>query len=157
MAKTQVHKSPATTIEYPHLGSYQNPTTAKGRSQIAQLTVQEYLTRLGLWDGTTVGDLGPDVGVDCQRGVLGINTNKIKQEMFRHLLRGGVLPPLVVYNNGKLWQVIDGLQRTSVIIEALRTIRLLEVGPETDIKNFAKDIIEDMKKEGQNYLGGVLG
>lgn len=151
MAKTQVPKSPTTT-DYPHLGPYQDPTTARGKSQIVQVTVQEYLTQLGLWDDTTVQDLGPDVGVDCQRGVLGITTNKIKKDMFRHLLRGGILPPLVVLNKGKQWQVIDGLQRTSVIVEALRTIKLLEEGPETDIKKFAADIIEDMKKEGQKWL-----
>ena len=158
MAKTQVPKSPVSptsggpTTDYPHLGSYQDPTTAKGKSQIVQVTVQEYLTQLGLWDGTTVGDIGPDVGVDCQRGVLGIKTNTIKKDMFRHLLRGGVLPPLVILNKGKLWQVIDGLQRTSVIVEALRTIKFLEVGPEVDIKPFAKDIIEKMKSDGQKWL-----
>lgn len=152
MAKTGAHKSTVPATDYEHLTSYSDPTTVNGKSQITQLSVKEFLTRLRLWDGDTVSDLGPDVGVECQRGVLNINTNTIKQKMFRHLLRGGVLPPLVVYNNGKIWQVVDGLQRTSVICEVLRTIKLLETGPETDIKKFAHDIITDMKNNNESYL-----
>jgi hypothetical protein len=152
MAKTQAQKSPTITADYPNLGSYSDPTTAGGKSQFVQVTVQEYLRRLNLWDGTTVSDLGPNVGVHCQRGVLGINGNKIKQKMLRHVLRGGVLPPLVVYDNGKFWQVLDGLQRTDVIVESLRTIKLREEGPEASIKKFAKEQIEKIESAGYKHL-----
>lgn len=145
-------KQPAPAMELKSLGSYRDLATEKGSSQIAIMTVRDYLAKLGLFDGTAVSEMRPEVAASFQRGVLNINTNAIKQRMFRDLLRGGTLPLLVVSDDDDgTWKIIDGLQRTSVILEALRTILALE--SQTKPQPFASKEIAEIIKLGQTTLG----
>ena len=150
-ATTKLARSKAAPkIEMQTLEVYRDFATANGSNQVAVMSVRDYLLKLGLYDGTTAQDLGPEVAANFQRGVLNINTNEIKQRMFSDLLRGGTLPPLVVYDDGGSWKIIDGLQRTSVIIEALKTI--LDIESLTKIQSFAQKITEEISKLGQTIL-----
>ena len=153
--KTQRSKTGPGTVEAPvpveikALDSIRDLTTKKGTCRIIQLSVEQYLKQLKVWDGTTVGNLETDA--KYQRGILDINTNKIKQKMFYDLIRGGTLPPLIVHDKGNSWDIIDGQQRSHVITEVLKTIRIVELG-ETQIKKFANEKLEKMEKNGETYL-----
>ena len=142
-------KQAAPTVEMQTLDSYRDLAT-KGSSQIAMMTVRDYLTRLGLFDGTVVSEMRPEVAATFQRGILNINTNAIKQRMFSDLLRGGTLPPLVVYDDENTWKIIDGLQRSSVIVEALKTILALE--SQTKPQPFAQKRIEAILQLKQTII-----
>ena len=93
MAKTTRPKT-LLTEDYESLAPCRDLTTKKGSSQTIQLSVEQYLTRLKVWDGVTVSELIVDA--EYQRGILEIDNNQIKQKMFYDLIRGGTLPPLVV-------------------------------------------------------------
>lgn len=134
----------------PSLGSHRDLATMKGSSRVLEMTVKSYLTQLGLFDATEVSEMDPEVAASIQRGVLNINTNAIKQRMFSDLLRGGTLPPLVVYDDDGSWKIIDGMQRTNVICEALRTILQLETG--TKVPAFAQKVIEAILKLKQTTI-----
>lgn len=148
MAKTQapVRKSPSTAEHAYHC----DPSTGKGRSRITEMTVGEYLEKLGLYNGEIIHDNWSEVAADFQRGVLNIKTNTIKKEMLCDLLRGCILPPLVVHESDDSWQIMDGLQRSDVIIEALKTILALESS--TPMSQFASEIVAKIVETGQSTL-----
>ena len=110
-----VRKTITPTPEYKALDPQRDLSTKNGSSQSIQLTVKEYLTQLGRWDGTTVSDLESDAAAEFQRGILDINTNKIKQQMFHDLLIGATLPPLIIHSDGEEWEIIDGLHALSAV------------------------------------------
>ena len=150
--KTRSKPVPA-PAEHESLTPYRDLSTINGSSQVVQLTVEGYLRKLNLWNGESVSDLESDTAAKFQRGVLDINTNKIKQQMFHDLLIGATLPPLIVYSDGDSWEIVDGLQRTSVIVEALKTIIIEEVGSEKEkIKKFASVKLKEMDDNGETRL-----
>jgi len=128
--------------------------TEKGSYTMVKTTVGEYLSRLGLYDssrkeGTWDASL---VSVPFQRAAIPIQKNAIKQRMFRDLLRGGTLPPTVLYFRGDENRdvVIDGLQRTHVLTEAVKALSRREQGEKAT--DFAEDEISEMKKLNQEPL-----
>ncbi len=152
--KSARKQATSTAPGYKSLDPIRDLSTKKGSSQIIQWTVKGYLTQLNLWDGGNVKDLESDTAANFQRGILNIDTNKIKQKMFHDLLIGATLPPLIVYDNGASWEIIDGLQRTSVIVEVLKTIRILELGEleKNKIRKFASVMIAEMEKNNEPHL-----
>jgi|SRR5271157_3764308 len=152
MAKTT--RSKPASVDYEALGSIRDLSTKNGSSQTIQLTVKGYLTHLNLWDGVSVSDLESDAAAIFQRGILNIDTNKIKQRMFHDLMIGATLPPLIVYDNGASWEIIDGLQRTSVIVEVLKAIRIIELGDQekNKIRKFASTMLAEMEKNNKSPL-----
>ncbi len=136
------------------LDAQRDLATMRGSNRIMEMTVRDYLTRLKVFDGTTVRELDASVAASFQRGRLDIRTNAIKQRMFRDLLRGGTLPPLVIYDEGNArssrWKIIDGLQRTDVLHAALKAILELEAGEE--VQPYAQKQLVEMSKLGQDRL-----
>ncbi len=126
--------------------------TERGTYVMELTTVGEYLERLGLYDPssrTTRRDAS--ITADFQRAVLPISKNPIKARMLRDLLRGGTLPPLVLYDRDQKQrpQIVDGIQRTDVLTEALTTLLTLGRGdlPQQD---FALVELAVMKQLGQS-------
>jgi hypothetical protein len=115
-----------------------------------QTTVGSYLEMMGLYNPSAkkVSWDTSIVHVDFQRAVLPINKNPIKRRMFRDLLRGGTLPPIVLYQReGKRPLIVDGLQRTHVEAQALSALVELERG--NKLEDFAQEeikAIEDLKQ-----------
>jgi hypothetical protein len=128
--------------------------TTRGSHRIVEMTVKDYLTQLKVFDGKTVRDLDSSVAASFQRGRLDIRTNAIKQRMLRDLLRGGSLPPLVLYDEGNgpqsSWKIIDGLQRTDVLHAALRAILEMESG--TEVQPYVQRQLTEMRNLGQTML-----
>lgn len=128
--------------------------TEKGETTIVQMSVEDYLKSLRIFDGTQVTDWDESVTARFQRGRLDIRKNTIKQRMLRDLLRGGTLPPLVLYQtqpdaDGKP-KIIDGLQRTDVMREALKALLARESNVE--IEPYVEKQIKEMKALGQKPL-----
>src|SRR5262249_56352600 len=124
--------------------------TARGTHKIIQFTVRDYLSELGLWDGKRLRVPGDTTAAPFQRGRLDITRNPIKQRMLRDLLRGGTLPPLVLYESraeAGRWRIVDGLQRTDVLTQALKAI--LAVENDEEILPYAQDQLDAMKKTDQ--------
>jgi len=128
--------------------------TDKGETRIVQMAVEDYLATLGIYDGAGVTDWDESVTANFQRGRLDIRKNTIKQRMLRDLLRGGTLPPLVLYQDrpdgGERPKLIDGLQRTDVIREALKALLARENGDE--IEPYIERQIKEMSDLGQEPL-----
>jgi hypothetical protein len=136
------------------LDAQRDLATVKGSHKIVEMTVKDYLTQLKVFDGTTVRELDASVAASFQRGRLDIRTNAIKQRMLRDLLRGGTLPPLVIYDEGNgrssHWKIIDGLQRTDVLHAALKAILELESGQE--VQPYVQKQLDEMKTLAQTRL-----
>jgi len=152
--KQPTRKQVSSAPGYKSLDPIRDKSTANGSSQIIQLTVKEYLTELKLWDGDNVTDLKSDASADFQRGILNIDTNKIKQKMFHDLMIGATLPPLIMYDTGVSWEIIDGLQRSDVIVQVLKTIRIRELGDveKNKIRKFASTMIAEMEEDDESLL-----
>ena len=128
----------------------QDFATKKGTYVILQKTVGEYLDMLDLYDPTThTTNWDVAIAVSFQRALLPIQKNPIKRRMLRDLLRGGTLPPIVLYERQEQRPlVVDGLQRTHVLTEALKTLLALEQNEEPKEK-FAKEELEAMRDLNQ--------
>ena len=134
-------------------------STVNGHTKVIEMTIGEYLEKLGFYNGETLSENWSGVSTDFQRGIIGMKSNTIKQTMLRDLLRGCILPPLVVYDDNDNYQIIDGLQRTSVIFEALKIILALEANneadpskPSTKIEPYAGDVINEITEAGYSPL-----
>ena len=127
--------------------------TQKGGYSLYQTTVGSYLEMMGLYNPSkeTVSWDASIIHVDFQRAVLPIHKNPIKRRMFRDLLRGGTLPPIVLYHaEGARPLVVDGLQRTHVEAQALAALLGLQKGEK--LEDFAYEEIDAIKKLGQKPL-----
>jgi len=120
--------------------------TKNGTYVIRETTVGDYLNLLNLYDPKThtiKWDVA--IAVAFQRALLPIHKNPIKRRMLRDLLRGSTVPPIVLYSrDGQRPQVVDGLQRTHVLSEALKALLALEQNEEPAEK-FAREELEGMK------------
>lgn len=130
-------------------GATRDFATKNGTHVMRQTTVKEYLDSLGLYDPKTRNtNWDASITAAFQRAVLPIHKNPIKRRMLRDLLRGGTLPPIVLYDrDSKRPAVVDGLQRTHVQTEALNTLLALE--REEKPKDFAQEELEAMRALGQ--------
>jgi hypothetical protein len=141
------------SIKKPLTNRFDDLATKKGGYSLYQTTVGSYLEMMGLYHPSTkkVRWDTSIVHVDFQRAVLPINKNPIKRRMFRDLLRGGTLPPIVLYHcEGKLPLIVDGLQRTHVEAQALSALVALERGDE--LEDFAKEEIKAIQDLKQSLL-----
>lgn len=134
--------------------SIRDLATERGTFILAMSTVGEYLTQLGLYSADA-GDayFDPSVAATFQRIALDIRKNPIKQRMLRDLCRGGTLPPLVVLDRpgqSRSLEIIDGLQRTHVLAEALRALIANKAGRQ--LEDYAKSQFTAIKEEGQKVL-----
>lgn len=147
--EVQMHESPSQRPS-----PIQDFATSDGTYILEQTTVGEYLKRLNLYDPNT-HNANWDVSIvssDFQRAILPIEKNPIKRRMLRDLMRGGTLPPIVLYvREGQRPQIVDGLQRTHVETEALKALIALEAG-ESPKEAFAREELEAMKELGQSPL-----
>ena len=117
-------------------GAVTDLATERGNFTLTKSTVGDYLARLGLYSAEA-GDayFDPSVAATFQRIALDIRKNPIKQRMLRDLCRGGTLPPLVVLDRpgeSRSLEIIDGLQRTHVIAEALRALIANKAGKQLE-------------------------
>lgn len=112
--------------------SVKDYTTKSGTHSIQAMTVESYLTRVGIFSPMADEAIfDKEIATSFQRAAISIRSNPIKQRMLRDLLVGGSLPPLVVYERpevSKKWEIIDGLQRTHALTEAWRTLSAVERG-----------------------------
>ncbi len=124
--------------------------TKNGTYVILQKTVGQYLDLLALYDHKThATNWDVAIAVSFQRALLPIHKNPIKRRMLRDLLRGSTLPPIVLYEREEQRpQVVDGLQRTHVLTEALKTLLALEQN-EQPKERFAKEELDAMKDLNQ--------
>lgn len=130
-------------------------STKKGGYSLYEMTVGSYLNQMGIynpgernvnWDTSVVH-------ADFQRAVLPIAKNPIKRRMFRDLLRGATLPPIVLYQaEGQQSLIVDGLQRTHVEMQALKALITIERGEQDQLENFAKEEIAAIKELNQSLL-----
>lgn len=128
--------------------------TTKGTYVIQGVTVGEYLETLRLYDPRTrAANWGASlVQASFQRAIFPIHKNPIKRRMFRDLTRGGTLPPIVLYIRGEGLRVliVDGLQRTDVLTQAL--VALLALERDEKLEDFAKEELDAMAEIGQKPL-----
>lgn len=139
--------------------SVRDLATENGRWYMKRLHVSEYLERQDIFDpqGRSV-QFDPAatfqwMADNVQRAVLDIRTNPIKRRMLRDLMRGGTLPPIVVYDAHRpdhRWDVVDGLQRTHVLAEALKALIALEDGG--DLERYAAAEVDRIRELGQELL-----
>lgn len=128
--------------------------TERGNYILEAVAIGDYLACLGLFDPDT-RDVRFDqsMAATFQRAALDIRQNPIKQRMFRDLCRGCSLPPLVVHQGSdqpRLFEIIDGLQRTHVLTEVLRALLTLEAGGQ--LEDYAQAQIEALNQRNQNVL-----
>ncbi len=127
--------------------------SGRGTYIMEKTTVGEYLDTLGLYDPSTRATRwDASITAAFQRATLPINKNPIKRRMLRDLLRGGTLPPIVLYERegDERPQVVDGLQRTHVQCESLNALLALERGEEP--KDFAKEELKSIEELKQSIL-----
>jgi len=128
--------------------------TEQGTYTLTMSTVGEYLSQLGLYNADVPGaSFDPAIAASFQRIALDIGKNPIKQRMLRDLCRGGTLPPLVVVerpSQSRSLEIIDGLQRTHVLTEALRALIAHEAGQQ--LEEYAVAQFTAIKDQGQKVL-----
>jgi hypothetical protein len=128
--------------------------TKDGSYLMKEAPVGQYLELLGLYDPSTRTATwdASIIHADFQRAILPIKKNPIKRRMFRDLLRGGTLPPVVLYDQDQDNRplVVDGLQRTHVSTKALTALLALERGDA--LEEFAQEELEAMKELDQAPL-----
>jgi|GEM_PF-4157269 len=128
--------------------------TKEGTYIIEDTSVGRYLDMLKLYDpNSNSATWDHSLTAAFQRAILPIHKNPIKRRMLRDLIRGATIPPIVLYDgiNGERPQIVDGLQRTHVMTEALKVLQTLERGEE--IKDeFAKEELEAMRALGQSQI-----
>jgi hypothetical protein len=116
-------------------------------------TQGDYLASLGLYDPAT-RQARWDVSllnVPFQRAVIPIQKNPIKQRMLRDLLRGGTLPPTVLYYRPDARPtVLDGLQRSHTATTAADA--LAARARDEKATGFVEDQIAEMRRLGQEPL-----
>lgn len=125
----------------------------KGTYVIERTTMGQYLEHLGLYDATArVASFDASaVGAAFQRATLDIRKNPIKQRMLRDVLRGGSVPPIVVFEReDEGWEIVDGLQRTHVLTEALRAVLAQEKGEQ--LEDFAQTQFTFIQEHKQRRL-----
>jgi len=134
--------------------SVKDYTTKSGTYSIQAMTVESYLTRVGIL--LPMGDeaiFNQEVATSFQRAAISVRSNPIKQRMLRDLLAGGSLPPLVVYQKPEIsekWEIIDGLQRTHALTEAWRTLSAIERGEQP--LDYVQIQIESIENKQQRLL-----
>src|SRR5258708_32825505 len=129
--------------------------TEAGTYVIEDTTVGHYLDMLKLYDpNSNAASWDESLYASFQRATLAIEKNPNKRRMLRDMMRGGTLPPIVLYDGGdeERPQIVDGLQRTHVLTEGLKVLQTLERGEEMKDK-FAKEEIEAMKALEQSPIG----
>lgn len=140
------HFAPATPVR--------DFATKQGSYFVKQTSVGEYLKVLGLYDPTKrTATWDPYIiHSNFQRAILPVNKNPIKRRMFRDLLRGGTLPPIVLYAQEQEERplIVDGLQRTHVSTEALKALLARERGG--NLEKFAEEELGAMEELDQNPL-----
>lgn len=140
----------------PESESIRDLAMERGRYSMERSTVGSYLQSLGLFDPTT-GAASFDasaVGATFQRATLDIRKNPIKQRMLRDVLRGGSVPPIVIFERpDRRWVVVDGLQRTHVLTEALRAALADESG--SQVEDFAQTQLTLIKEHRQRRLAAA--
>jgi hypothetical protein len=125
--------------------------TEKGQWTLDHTTFRDYLTRLGILDPADQSvDFSRCPRATFQRWPIAIAKNPIKKRMLRDLLRGGTLPPIVVYDRGNSWDILDGLQRTHVLAEALRA--LMSRASEDKLEGYAEEQFQQIAELGQHPL-----
>lgn len=128
--------------------------TAEGEFQMQEMTVGDYLQMLGLYDParrTFTSD--QSLSTYFQRNTIPIEKNPIKRRMLRDLLRGGTVPPVVVYaydEPGRRPGVADGIQRTDVAVETAKVLHALEKGESPS--EYAQEELNEIVKQGQKPL-----
>lgn len=127
--------------------------TTAGSYSMVRTTVGDYLGNLRLYDAAN-GEVNWDnsiVTAPFQRAVIDISKNPIKRRMLRDLLRGGTLPPTVLFHRGPDQdELVDGLQRTHVLVEAVRVLARHSQGEKAP--DFAEEEIAGMRQLGQKPL-----
>lgn len=130
--------------------------TARGYYITVRTTVGEYLAGLGLFDPAsrrTQWDIRI-VHADFQRALITFQKNPVKRTMLRDVMRGGTVPPVclaAVNGNESLRPVIvDGLQRTHVVLTATKAVIALEVGE--DVEPFVSQVLQSIRDLNQNVL-----
>jgi hypothetical protein len=138
------------------LDSIRDLAMEKGSYVIERASLGRYLEQLGLFDSTTqVASFDASaVGAAFQRATLDIRKNPIKQRMLRDVLRGGSVPPIVVFQRpDRDWEIVDGLQRTHVLTEALRATLAHEKGER--LEDFAQTQFAFIQEHGQRLLASA--
>ncbi|MGH7866501.1 MAG: hypothetical protein ACREP9_02455, partial [Candidatus Dormibacteraceae bacterium] len=134
--------------------SYRDLATDRGEFQLIEMTVEDYLKKLGLYSPSDRAfHMDESLAVEFQRNPIPIEKNPIKRRMFRDLLRGGTVPPVVAYepkDQDRRWQLIDGIQRSHVTVEVARTLRMIERDEETP--SFAAEEIQALEGLQQKPL-----
>lgn len=133
--------------------STQDFATKRGSYFMRRTTVGEYLDTLGLYDPSTRScTWDSSITGAFQRVVLPISKNPIKRRMLRDMLRGGTLPPIVLYDrDSQRPQVVDGIQRTDVLTAALSTLLAIE-RDEKAKEDFAREELDVMHDLGQSPI-----
>ena len=111
--------------------------TQHGTYLIEVSTVGRYLNLLRIYDPAShTATWDHSLSVTYQRATLPLEKNPIKRRMLRDLLRGGTLPPIVLYNIalGERPHIVDGLQRTHVLYEGLKVLQTIERGEQVKEK-----------------------
>lgn len=128
--------------------------TTRGSYVTRRITVEKYLSGLGLYDPKNPAAKfdAVQVAASFQRAALDIRKNPIKQRMLRDVLRGGTVPPIMLFERpeGTLWQIVDGLQRTHVLTEALKALIAKERGE--PMEEFAATQFTAITQHGQGTL-----
>jgi hypothetical protein len=124
--------------------------TKRGTYIMKETPVEDYLRMLDLYDPRDRTSRWDDaIHASFQRAVLPIPKNAIKRRMFRDLARGSTLPPVVLYDrHDQRPLIVDGLQRTHVLSEALRALLARE--REEKLEKFAReefDSVEELKQK----------
>ncbi len=127
--------------------------TTRGSYRMEETTVGSYLDLVRLYDPKTrSANWDTSITAAFQRAVLPIHKNPIKRRMLRDLLRGGTLPPIVLYDRGNNQRptIVDGLQRTHVQTVALITLLALERDDKPE--DFAREELDAMQALRQSPI-----
>lgn len=109
------------------------PTDSRAlRFTKSTVTVEEWLIQAGnLKDGKVNTNIYPDA--DYQRGRVPY-TNAKKKQQLTHILAGGSFPPLSVwYQDGKLVEIVNGVQRTHSYAMCAQAAIMLEMDAEATV------------------------
>jgi hypothetical protein len=137
---------------------YRDLTTDKASFVIRTTSVGDYLQRVGIYDPTTkILRAIDEVRSEFQRKAIAIARNPIKRKMFRDLLCGATVPPVVLADDAdrEAFTIIDGLQRSHVQQLAVITLMSREnnkieaSGKESE---FIANDIETIEKSGKKVI-----
>ncbi len=136
---------PSQTVPLTQTHWHRDLSTTRAQVCSCVETVGSYLQSLGIYNarlGSVDLSESNKVSLTIQRAFIKIEGNVVKEKMLEDVLRGGILPTIAIHEQTSHREVMDGLQRTHILAEAIRILITIEEGKVSSLPKFIQEMIK---------------